>query len=262
MNWKTPVAICLAALTLNSYADVQHLVWDKRPIVINLPVGQERMVSFPSEVKLGYDVTRLPAKTLSIINNDHTLYLTAHQAFDAKSARVLMVDNGKIILLTLVANANASDTPISILLKNPHSESKAEQTAASSDDSYVTLVRFAAQQLYAPERLLMQPLNIHRIAMQTKKTVPLLLDGSITANPLMSWKNNDTYVTAVEVYNTQKISLTLNLGSFCGQWRAASAFPRTVLDQAFSPLDNTTVFLVSSAPFAEAIAPCEGRASV
>ncbi len=266
MYWFPRILITTAAigLALNTaiYADeVQHVVWDKAPITINLPVGQERMITFPGEIKLGFDATKLPGKTLSVVNNNHTLYLTAHKNFGAEPARVLMVDSGKIILLTLSANASASDTPLSVLLTQPHQDTDVQQAAASADDSYVTLVRFAAQQLYAPERLLTQPLNIHRIAMQTKKTVPLLLDGSITANPLMSWKNNDTYVTAVEVYNMQKTSLTLNLGSFCGQWRAVSAFPRTVLDQAFSPLGNTTVFLVSSEPFAEAIAPCEGRVS-
>ncbi len=266
LNMKTVMIGALVALSLTTQVEaesVQHIVWDKTPIAITLPIDQERMISFPSEVKFGYDLTKLPSKTLSVVNNNHTLYLTAHKGFDAEPARILLTDSGKIMLLTLAANQTGSDTPLSILLEKPHHDQSnsgvGEQSSIAPDDSYVTLVRFAAQQLYAPERLLTQPLNIHRIPMQTQKTAPLLLDGSITANPLISWRNADNYVTAVEVYNTQKVLLTLNLGSFCGQWRAASAFPRTVLDQAFSPLGNTTVFLVSSQPFGQAIAPCEGR---
>ena len=51
----------------------QHVVWKREPIQITLPVGVERFVSFPSEVKFGYNTNLLPPSVFRVENDNRTI---------------------------------------------------------------------------------------------------------------------------------------------------------------------------------------------
>lgn len=59
----------------------EHVVWNQTPIDVILPVGKERMVSFPMSVEFGYDKSILSDDKLTVQNNNGTLYLFAKSSF-------------------------------------------------------------------------------------------------------------------------------------------------------------------------------------
>lgn len=244
----------------------QHIVWDgETPIKIILPVGKERIIRFPTVVELGYDRSVLSSSLLQAQNNNDTLYLTASQAFTTQRVKIKLIVSDKIIYLDLSAqNQGASSTPLDIVIKDPvenFSENNlAELNSDAANINYLTLTRFAAQQLYAPQRLLTElPANIYRTPMHTHRTIPLFLDGSVMAMPLASWRGGDLTVTAVLLRNLLKQQIDLDPRNLCGSWRAASFFPQNHLARAGDSRDSTTVFLVSNGAFADAISECEAR---
>jgi integrating conjugative element protein (TIGR03749 family) len=250
----------------------EHFVWQQTPIDVTLPVGKERMVSFPASVQFGYDKNALPDSALRIQNNNGVLYLFAKAEFATQRVQVRLSDSGQIILLNLSAQKGASNTPLDVIMAQPPaiitaptatstaSENNVISPLASSfpDDtlSYITLTRFAVQQLYAPKRLLVQPPNIFRTPMHTQKTAPLFRDGSVLAMPLTSWRGGNLTVTAVLLRNQLHQSFTLDPRNICGDWRATSFFPQTVLAPAGNKQDSTTVFLISNKSFADALHVC------
>jgi integrating conjugative element protein (TIGR03749 family) len=245
----------------------EHIVWQQTPIDVTLPVGKERMVSFPASVQFGYDKNALPDNALRIQNNNGVLYLFAKTEFATQRVQVRLSDSGQIILLNLAAQKGASDTPLDVIMAQPTAIPTTTASAnglisplASSfpDDtvSYITLTRFAIQQLYAPKRLLVQPPNIFRTPMHTQKTAPLFRDGSVLAMPLASWRGGNLTVTAVLLRNQLHQSFTLDPRNICGDWRATSFFPQTVLAPAGNRQDSTTVFLISNKSFADALHVC------
>lgn len=117
----------------------------------------------------------------------------------------------------------------------------------------ITLTRFAAQQLYAPERLLTPSQDIYRVPMHTKKTVDLVMDGSITAMPLASWRGGNFFVTAILLRNNLPQVLSLKPEDLCGQWQTATFFPINQLTARGTVNDSTTVFLVSRRSFVESL---------
>lgn len=244
----------------------EHIVWNQTPIAIQLPVGIERIVHFSETVQIGYDKTHLTDEKIRIQNNDGTLYLLAKQTFPIERMQVKL-QNGKIILFDVSAEKGASTTPLAIVASEEQSttslvsdSSERASLAENNADSMqsipitpITLTRFAAQQLYAPQRLLTQSDSIYRIPMHTKKTVNLVLDGSVIAMPLASWRGGDQFVTAVLIRNNLPQPLTLHPRNLCGHWQTATFFPQNKLAARGEIKDSTTVFLVSNRPFSESV---------
>ena len=135
----------------------ERIIWQKKPIALSLTVGKEQRVDFPGPVKVG-----LPAaiqSTLRVQSVAGTVYLLAHQRFEATRVMVRAVDSGAIYLLDLSAD-NEDEAKAAIQILDPETR-KTMVTAAAGTPlpalpayGYVTLTRFAAQQLYAPARLL------------------------------------------------------------------------------------------------------------
>ena len=228
----------------------EHIIWKKEPIHITLPVNSERLVSFPDIVQLGYDPSKIPASSLRVQNDNKTLYLLAKQAFPVQRVQAKL-SNGKIILLDIEAKAMAPTTPISIMLPKI---GKHQSTSPVPKLNYVTLMRYAIHQLYAPSRLLTHSNHITRFPMMSKHAVPLIYDNSAIALPLASWRGDTHYITAILMKNQlPQQNLTLKPQLLCGNWLAASFYPH----QTLVPPDNTTtLFLISSRPFSEAIRDC------
>ena len=163
----------------------EHVVWEQVPIDIVLPVGKERIITFPTSVQFGYDKEELGDNIFRVQNNDGVLYLKAKQTFSPQRVQVKCVDTGKIILLDVSARKGASDHPLDIVMNATFKRSsfsfdeRNEKAENNNTGPYlitpVTLVRFAVQQLYSPKRLLTQPPGIYRVPMGTHKTLSFSL---------------------------------------------------------------------------------------
>lgn len=240
-----------------------HRVWQKEPIDLVLPVGQERLVSFPSSVEFGFDPNSLSSNLLSVQNNAGTLYLQAKKSFAPERVQVKLKASGQSVLINLSAKEQADDTPMDIVLPG-----EANNRIAPTDDviqqphhhdiDTVSLTRFAIQSLYAPKRLLTNPPGIYRVPMQTTQTVPLDFAARFTAMPLISWRGGNHYLTAVLLRNNTSNQVTVDPSTLCGQWQAASLYPLKHLAGHGAERDTTTAFLVSNKPFAEAVSECMG----
>ncbi len=243
----------------------EHIVWEQIPIDVVLPVGKERIITFPTPVQFGYDKEVLNDEMLHVQNNDGVLYLKAKQIFSPQRVQVKCIDTGKIILLDISARQDASDHPLDIVMnstlkRNSFSFNERNEKVESNTGSYpitpVTLVRFAVQQLYSPKRLLTQPSYIYRVPMGTHKTLSLLLDKSAMALPLASWRGGDLFVTAILLRNLLSQTILLDPHNICGAWQAASFFLAAELAPRGNIKDTTTVFLVSKRSFADSLKEC------
>lgn len=256
--YATPLNTSAFTQRLSNHSD-EHIVWQRAPIQITLPVGKERFVSFPTEVQFGYNTNLLPPSALRVENDNQTLYLYAKKPFETQRTEAKLAD-GEIVLLDINAKQQANDNPIDIVLPRAAKtgSSSISQDVSQSSVNYVTLTRYAVQQLYAPQRLLKQSMNITRFPMETAHVVPLFYDGSASAMPLASWHGGSYYVTALLIKNLLNQPLRLDPRLLCGQWKTASFYPKTTLAPHGTPInqDTSTLFLVSSEPFSEAVQSC------
>lgn len=249
------VATTLMSAGVNAQPPL-HIVWDKSPISVILPVGTERMVSFSSSVKFGFDASSLPADTLRVQNVGGTLYLLAKKAFQAVRVQVLLNDSGQIVLLNLSATAQADSTPLAIVLPSIEQQAVTSTTTPSISFDAVTLTRFAFQQLYAPERLLTQPVGISRVAMRVPKVVTLIDPSELIAMPLIGWRGGEQYVTAILLRNQTKNTIALDSAQLCGDFVSSSFYPKQILSAQGTLGDSTTLIVVTSTPIATALNRC------
>ena len=94
----------------------ERITWQKTPIALALTVGKERRVDFPGPVKVG-----LPAAIQSALRVQSvagTVYLLAHQPFEATRVMVRAVDSGAIYLLDLSAD-NQGEAKAAIQILDP-----------------------------------------------------------------------------------------------------------------------------------------------
>ena len=246
--------------TQNQRAD-ETIVWRRAPIQLTLPVGKERFVTFPTEVQFGYNTHLLPPSVLRVENDNRTLYLMARKPFRSQRVQAKLA-NGSVILMDLSAKKQAEATPVDIVLPKTirarDNIPKDNRYIDATRVNYVTLTRYAIQQLYAPERLLRGSSSITRFPMETTHVVPLFYDGSVSAMPLASWRGSDLYVTALWVKNGLNQPLRLDPRWLCGDWKTASTYPQSQLAPRGTPLnrDASTLFVVSDRPFSQAIQSC------
>jgi len=259
-RFGTAIALWLVALLMLSTGIAQaapevaeRIAWRKTPITIELPVGTERLVHFPGAVKVG--VPPQLQGVLRIQSVAGTAYLLAHQPFASTRVIVRGLDDGQIYLLDLSASAESvGNAPIEIFLPDrPTAVGKETESAPAAPPQYgyVALTRFAAQQLYAPARLLKKLPGVVREPLK-REPVALVRGGAIEAVPLIAWRAGDLYLTAVKLSNKTDRPQTLDPRTLRGSWLTA-AFQHNRLHAAGSEADRTVVYLVSARPFAPSL---------
>lgn len=243
------VLISLCMVMNVSYAlEKEHLVWEKIPLTISLPINQERLIQFPQPIKV---IDQQLGSNLDILKAKDSLYMKAKEPFKEGRLIVQLLPEAEIIILNLkpdekLKNAN----PIEIVVDTK--EVKASPSSSQYEYNAIQLTRFAIQSLYSPERVLEIPEGIHRTPMQTNKTIPLFYGASVEAHPIASWRGGFLYVTAVEVKNLLSKPVQLQFTDLIGHWQAASFYPTNELTPR-TQHESTTVFLISEQPFSNAL---------
>lgn len=245
---------------LSSDISFQHALWNGIPIPFSIPVGQERILKFDEPVTLNNTNPNLTSDKVSILNNDGFLYIQAKKAFDPIRVEVVIQSTGKVVLVDLSAMQHCSDTPMAIVLQEPGGTdgTQANQSDGSQSINDVTLMRYAIQHLYAPERLIVENSAMVRSPMFTSHSIHLFTDNQVVAMPLESWRGGDLYVTAVLVKNNLHSTQVLDPRAINGQWIAASFYPSNVLTANKTAQDRSTVFLLSDKPFNNALNQVRG----
>jgi len=225
----------------------ERIVWRKSPIALELGVGQERMVHFPGPVSVG--IPGALQGRLRIQSSGGTVYWMAQQAFSPTRILVRSLNEGQVYLLDVAASPEGGSTaPMEISLpRQPAPAAHDERSTGPTTHGYVSLTRFAAQQLYAPQRLQTPLPGVVRVPVP-EKPVPLVRGGAIVSTPLASWRSGYRFVTAVQLSNTGSEAQELQAEALRGAWLAAT-FQHHRLLPAGDEADHAVVYLISDRPF-------------
>ncbi|BFM18939.1 TIGR03749 family integrating conjugative element protein (plasmid) [Maricurvus nonylphenolicus] len=242
----------------------ERIVWDKRPIAVHIQGDQERIIHFPSDVR--YWLPDSLQRKVSVVSANGVLYIRAAESFPATRIRVQSLIDQTIYLLDVTANDAKSVSDELVIMKPDGAVNQAKDQTQNrkADDWRVRLTRYAAQQLYAPERLLRGDSQIKRIPIDTEQSIPLVRGHQLNALPIAAWQGGGYTVTAIKLRNNtqRKQSLvfsvspktdSINLASTLrGRWLTA-ATQHEFLGAAGNDTDTTTLYLVSDRPFIESL---------
>jgi integrating conjugative element protein (TIGR03749 family) len=258
--------------------ETSHLTWKGDPLSITLPVNKEKRIIFSSSVSV--DVKgALTSDQLHILNNDKSIYLTALKSFQTTRIYVTLKETGEVVFIDLVTNENASDTTQQIDIKKNHNSPEqnesfasttsetvsqiTEPTTSNDDMDFADGIRFAWQEIYAPERLIPPALTFSRAPMHTEKFVSDLVYGDkVIAHPESSWTSGSHYVTAILLRNKYPHRTHIDLRKdLCGEWQAGTLYPTADLKSYGNKRgDSVMLFLISNRPFGDAMGACHGNA--
>lgn len=249
----------------------ERVLWDKRPINVHLQVGNERIIHFPDDVR--YWLPDTVKRHVSVLAANGVLYIRAMEPFPTTRLRIQGLNDQQVYLLDITASevAAVSDELIVMTKKNTRNRSKEATAYKTTEDWRIRLTRYAAQQLYAPERLVDGDSAIKRIPVESKTSVPLIRGGLIEAVPIASWQGHGLTVTAVRVRNLSRQSLQLQFDQsdslqaldlsylVRGDWLTAT-LQHDRLGAMGDETDTTTLYLVSNRSFVESLSlPIDSR---
>ena len=257
------IALLLLPVAQAQAAENRRITWRGEPIKIELGVNQERRLTFPADIFVEYNKATDPGlqrSRIQIIKN--TAYLKATNSVPSSRLIIGDIKSQKRYLLDVQAVKTSKHYPQVVV------EDGANTSSTSSSDSggnipypafqgsrsagYVSLIRFAAKELYAPDRLRGTEKNISRASV-TRKRVHHLLRGHVgDTHPVAAWKSGELYVTALKVKNTTSQALFLDPRDVLGAWRAVS-FQSNRLEAKGKNGDTTAMYVVSDLPFSQAI---------
>lgn len=259
------------------FHDDHQLIWRGDALLIELPLAQEKRLVFPSHVSVDMKGA-LDNSQIKALSNDHSLYLTALKPFSKTRIFASLPESNQVILLDIETSANASADTTTVQVENKSEQNKGnledqfnvrESTTTQLNElsntkeiSYAGMVRFAWQQLFAPERMLAKLPHYSRVPMHTETFIRGLFYGDrVLAHPIASWQIQSSIVTAVELQNLYAHPVTLRIPrDLCGQWLALSFYPRQHLAAHGKAQDRTTLFLISKSSFEGSVRMCHVNA--
>jgi integrating conjugative element protein (TIGR03749 family) len=257
------VALLLLPVAQAQAAETRRITWTGEPIKIELGVNQERLLTFPADIFVEYNKATDPGLQrirIQIIKN--TAYLKATSSVPSSRLIIGEIKSQKRYLLDVQAVKTSKHYPQVVVEDGTSTSSTSSGLSGSNipypafqenrSAGYVSLIRFAAKELYAPDRLRGTDKNITR-ATVTKKRVHHLLRGHVgDTRPVAAWKSGELYITALEVKNTTSQPLFLDPRDARGAWKAVS-FQNNRLEAKGKNGDTTAMYVVSDLPFSQAI---------
>lgn len=205
---------------------VTTVVWTERPIVLTLIVDQEQLIEFPEPAAVGVPAHIADDRVLSKLMIGRVAYWTAREEFSAERVKVRL-QNGRYLLMDVAARLGTiSDPPpgkLRILL--PAGEPDGGETTAGGSPparartgtaGLFDLIRYAAQNVYAPPRLVdpvegVQPATLG--ALKGKRMDYLYDNGAHTGLRIKAyeaWSAAGLYVTTFVVANHHSHSMVLD----------------------------------------------------
>ena len=250
VTWLSVALLLMQSLVYAETNTPERIEWKKAPIRLELVVGQEQRIEFPAAVKVG-----VPAAVQGVLRTQSVngvVYLLAHAPFGSNRLMVRELDSGRIYLFDATATKEGGPGhPIQIYVAGGQGRENDQAIGGHESEQgqldYIQLTRFAAQQLYAPARLVKDRPGIVRVPV-SRDPVDLYHGGTVEAIPLVAWRAKGLYITAVRLTNQSGQSLILDPRNLRGIWLTATLqhhrlFPKG--DEA----DTTAVYLISARPF-------------
>ena len=263
--YRRLIAIGLMSMSPFVCSDVTK-VWDNEPLTINIAVGTEVRVIFPTNVDLQVPLS-ITNELQSLAPNRQMIYWKALNNFD-RSRIVATADDGKdVYIIDLMASENGIAE--NIVIEDPRRvlnvaplqaeeqwEEGVENKTTLNDPAEIVLTRFVAKTLYAPDRLLPTDANI--MMLNTPKlpsNFPLLQSEkgeSYSLEVLGAWMGYSAYITAVQIKNTSQMPVNVNPERVRGNFTHITP-QHLYMDAAGTWDDSTVLYLVSAKPFEAAV---------
>lgn len=254
-------------LTASNALAVEIMQWDRKPLVIDLPVGTERVITLDRNVRVGLPRAIADPETLRVQSAGGAIYLKADRPFDTQRVRIQDVETNEVILLDLTAKEEgASDEEIMVVATARGASQSADASSAPGEPGGaaegeadaqsqsprtgtpvpVVLTRYAAQSLYAPARTIEPVAGVSRVAMRLPDSVPSLLPSlPVLTRPLAAWQLEGWTVTAVRLTNRDPLrAFELDPRWLQGELYSAS-FMHPTIGPRGSVEDTTTVFVIT-----------------
>ncbi|MCP4997016.1 MAG: TIGR03749 family integrating conjugative element protein [Gammaproteobacteria bacterium] len=250
MQWLG-LALLLFQVSVHAASEtIERVEWKKIPIRLELKVGEERRIEFPDSVKVGLPSNLQPMLRTQSVNR--VVYLMAHETFESTRVLVRETHGDHIYLFDIVASKESSENhPLQVFIKKEGGSNKGDDWVENGptlpEIGYVTLIRFAAQQLYAPARLLRNNPGIVRTSVG-RDPIDLVRGSAINARPLVAWRAGGYYLTAVKLTNRTKQPQAMDPRDLRGAWLAATFQHHRLLPEG-DEADTTAVYLISARPF-------------
>ncbi|MDR0578724.1 MAG: TIGR03749 family integrating conjugative element protein [Candidatus Accumulibacter sp.] len=246
-------ALVLSLCLVSSGQAVEILRWQRLPLAVPLVVGEERIVFIDRNVRVG--VPAQLGERLRAQSAGGAIYLKANEAIPPTRLQLQDVESGALILLDIAAEAaregQAPLEPVRIVVEETEQRetdkpSKLPASASPRDTPIpVMLIRYAAQNLYAPLRTVEPVAGIARANLRRGLALDTLLPTlPVRARALAAWRLSDQWVTAVRLANVSASWLDLDPRALQGDFVAAS-FQHPTLGPAGEPTDTTVVYLVT-----------------
>ena len=250
--WFGVALLFMASLVHAETGAIERIEWKQAPIRLALAVGQEQRIAFPAAVKVG-----VPAAIQAMLRAqsvDGTVYLLAHAPFGSNRLMVRELDSGRIYLLDVTAIEDGEAGPPIQIYVTGETDGNVADTDAIPDGTppgYIELTRFAAQQLYAPTRLVRDRPGVVRVPVK-RDAVDLLRGAAVEATPLVAWRADGLHITAVRLTNRTDQPRVLDPRNLRGAWLTAT-FQHHRLQPKGDEADTTAVYLISARPFEVAL---------
>ena len=266
----TAQIVMAVALTLVAgMTQAATVVWRKTPINVDLVVGVEQMIILPQDGAVGLPPELSNSNLFRTLVTGGTAYWTALEPFEAKRIKVRL-DSGEYVLFDVSARVEksppAATDAIQVVMSGEGAHrDPGERGSAVDRQSPATvfeLIRYAAQELYSPARLVAPVPGV--------RPVPAGLQGNLTAlydqgrhrglvvQPHKAWAVDGLYVTAFIVTNEHSHRMMLDnrkVSHAPGAKRngvaphfVASTFFESELEPRGNPGNRTTLFIVTDQP--------------
>lgn len=256
LSFKKHLIVSILGLFASFTAHAEVLMqWNRIPLRVDLHVGQERIVFFDKNVRVG-----LPAEMdgkIEVQSSGGAVYFKAKEAFDLSRIQFRDMESNQLILIDMKAlNAKGKLDNVRVLYSetvtnNTHTVPQTEvsdglpERRESALPPQAALTRYAAQSLYAPPRTIEPLEGVKRVAVKLPKTISNLMPNFlIQATPLEAWGLDRYVVTAVRIKNLENIRIQLDPRYLQGYFYAAT-FQHNWLGEKGTPEDTTVVYLVT-----------------
>ena len=269
---RPPIAFALALALMGSLlastASATTVVWRKTPISVELIVGVEQMVVLPQDGAVGLPPALGNPHLFRTLVTGGTAYWTALEAFAPTRIKVRL-DSGEYLLFDVSARVEkappAQVETLQVVLADEADGPDPQSSHSPDGPAPVTLfelIRYAAQDLYAPARLVAPVPGV--------RSVPVGLTGNMTAlydqgkhrglmvQPHKAWAAAGLYVTAFIVTNEHSHRMILDNRKVRHANNAqrngvaphfiASSFFETELTPRGTSGNRTTLFIVTDQP--------------
>lgn len=199
------------------------LVYRDLPVAFTMPVGAEKVISFPEDVQWS-----LPRELNSVVTGEAingTVYLTTTEEFERARFRFRGIDSNQHYIFDITATKTGESSAIRVLTStddskattadapvnsNPNGRTNTRKTPAKMGLAEIT--RHVFQRIYAPDRLLKGTAMLSTKDIKDPPTFNRMFPGlNVSATPFSEWWTPDgTYATAIKLINNETRNITLD----------------------------------------------------